>query len=184
MKRQRIERCSAEVAMAILNTSVLDMTHSLSEEFYQKDVVERLQRLADQEHCVKVKRAGRFFQMWKAQHSARVKFKRSMLDFPSSSAMMDPAQQVEALIPDGRREEIQEEGFYVTQTTKLSLESPVEYVKRLEAEEKVLTAHEIYRNLCRQKAWKPLDVGSLVGHQLLFQKKEAIKSGSEFVIIF
>lgn len=175
LKRQRIERCSAEVAMAILNTSVLDMTHSLSEEFYQKDVVERLQRLADQEHCVKVKRAGRFFQMWKAQHSARVKFKRSMLDFPSSSAMMDPAQQVEALIPDGRREEIQEEGFYVTQTTKLSLESPVEYVKRLEAEEKVLTAHEIYRNLCRQKAWKPLDVGSLVGHQLLLQNKEAIK---------
>lgn len=175
LKRQRIERCSAEVAMAILNTSVLDMTHSLSEEFYQKDVVERLQRLADQEHCVKVKRAGRFFQMWKAQHSARIKFKRSMLDFPSSSAMMDPAQQVEALIPDGRREEIQEEGFYVTQTTKLSLESPVEYVKRLEAEEKVLTAHEIYRNLCRQKAWKPLDVGSLIGHQLLLQNKGAIK---------
>lgn len=152
------------------------MTLSLSEEFYQKDVVERLEQLEDYEQCVKINRTGRFFRIWKAQHAARVKFKRSMLDFPSSSAMLDPTEQIETLLPDTRAEDIEDDGFYVNQTTKLSVESPIEFLKRLEAEEKALTAHEIYRNLCQQKAWRPLDLGSLVGGQLMKQNKAISKS--------
>ena len=115
LKRQRIERCSAEITEAILNSSVLDMTLSLSEEFYQKDVVERLEKLEDYEQCVNV---------------------------------------------------------YVNQTTKLSVESPIKFLKRLEAEEKALTAHEIYRNLCQQKAWRPLDLNWFTGWWPTYEAKQ------------
>ncbi|XP_062617863.1 germinal-center associated nuclear protein-like [Saccostrea cucullata] len=184
LKRQRIQRCSAEIADVILNSSIQDMTQSVSSEVYQKDVVERLQQLADLEHCVKVKRAGRYLRMWKAQHTARIKFKRSLLDFPSSISMMEPAQQIEALIPERRVEGLDEGGFYVNQTTKLSVESPVIFVKRSEMEDKVLTAHEIYRNLCRQKAWKPLDICSLGGHHLLKKNRVSCKKNAKCSQVF
>ncbi|XP_061179067.1 germinal-center associated nuclear protein-like [Saccostrea echinata] len=184
LKRQRIQRCSAEIADVILNSTVQDITQSVSLEVYQKDVVERLQKLADLEHCVKVKRAGRYLRIWKAQHTAQIKFKRSLLDFPSSISMMDPAQQIETLIPDRRVEDIQEGGFYVNQTTKLSVESPVMFVKRSQVEDKVLTAHEIYRNLCRQKAWKPLDICSLGGRHLLVKNRVSCKKNTKCSQVF
>lgn len=164
------------MADAILYINLQDMIQPIAEEVYQRDVVERLQQLDGIEHCVKVKRAGRFFRIWKAQHAARIKFKRSMLDFPSANSMMDPSQQIDTLIPDRQVDCVQEEGFYVNQTTKLSVESTVLYVKRSEMEDKVLTAHEIYRNLCRQKAWKPLNIGSVVGSLLLKRKNSFLKS--------
>ncbi|XP_048739403.2 germinal-center associated nuclear protein-like isoform X2 [Ostrea edulis] len=176
LKRQQIHRCSAEVADAILYINLQDMIQPIAEEVYQRDVVERLQQLDGIEHCVKVKRAGRFFRIWKAQNAARIKFKRSMLDFPSANSMMDPSQQIDTLIPDRQVDCVQEEGFFVNQTTKLSVESTMLYVKRSEMEDKVLTAHEIYRNLCRQKAWKPLNIGSVVGSLLLKRKNSFLKN--------
>jgi hypothetical protein len=175
LKRQRIHRCSAKESEDILDENLQDMIRPVAEEVYQKDVVERLQQLHDIEHSVKVKRAGRFLRIWKAQHAARIKLKRAMLDFPSANSMMDPSQQIDALIPNRQVDCVEEEGFYVDQTTKLSVESAVVYLKRLEMEDKALTAHEIYRNLCRKKAWKPLDIGSIVGSLLLRRNSTLVK---------
>ncbi|KAJ8301861.1 hypothetical protein KUTeg_020848 [Tegillarca granosa] len=167
LKKEQIERCSLEVSTELIDSVVSEFVESISDNVYQKDVVERLQELADIEKSIQLKIAGRYLQYWKKEYLARCKLKRSMLSFPATASRGTCSEQIQALIPWRKQEGIVNGGFYVNERAQINVESPVALLERWQATEKALTAHDLYRKICYKKAWHPLDIGSLVEKQLV-----------------
>lgn len=163
LKEQQKARCSIDVNEDLVEDVLSEIVQSVSADVYQKDVVERLQELAEIEKCIQLQIAGRFLQAWKKEFSARQKLKRGMLTFPSNPGMDTAAEQVDMLIPDRRQEGIVDNSFYITNEARLSLASSIELADQRWVGAKVLTAHELYRNLCHCKSWQPFDMATLVG---------------------
>ena len=147
----------------LLEEVVMDMTDTVAMEVHQKDVVDRLEELANIQQCVELQVAGRFLQRWKKEYAARLKLKRSMFTFPCNPSMASTADQIDNLIPDRRLASEIDDGFFINQTSKLSLVPIVERADREHAVQNLLKAHEIYKKMCHMKSWQPLDIQKLIG---------------------
>ncbi|XP_033745006.1 LOW QUALITY PROTEIN: germinal-center associated nuclear protein-like [Pecten maximus] len=163
LKEQQKARCSIDVGDDIVEDAMGELVQSVAADVYQKDVVERLEKLADIEKCIQLRIAGRFLQVWKKEFSARQKLKRGMLTFPSAPSMDSAAEQINMLIPDRREDGIIGNSFSISSDGRLSLASSIELSSQRWVGAKLLSAHELYQNLCHCKAWQPFDIVKLVG---------------------
>ncbi|XP_021362693.1 germinal-center associated nuclear protein-like isoform X2 [Mizuhopecten yessoensis] len=163
LKEQQKARCSVDVGDELLEDVMGELVQSVSSDVYQKDVVERLEKLADIEKCVQLRIAGRYLQVWKKEFSARQKLKRGMLTFPSAPGLDTAAEQIDMLIPDRREDGIIANSFSISADARLSLASSIQLSDQRWVGAKLLSAHELYQNLCHCKAWQPFDIVKLVG---------------------
>ncbi|XP_076100154.1 germinal-center associated nuclear protein-like isoform X3 [Mytilus galloprovincialis] len=166
LKREQIDRGAIEISDELVDLVMNEMCEELAEEVYQKDVVERLEELDDICHCIELERAGRFLQRWKKEYLARIKLKRSMLDFPPAVAMDNSYDTVQKLIPERQNDVCDNNGFYVNKLAKLKIDTPERDLTNRWAVDLMLSAHELYRKICHLKSWQPLDIATTAGSQL------------------
>ncbi|XP_060080534.1 germinal-center associated nuclear protein-like [Ylistrum balloti] len=163
LKEQQKARCSEDVGEELVEDVMGELVQSVASDVYQKDVVERLEELADIEKCIQLRIAGKFLQAWKKEFSARQKLKRGMLTFPSAPGMDSATEQIDILIPDRREDGIVGNSFSISTDGRLSLASSIQLSEQRWVGAKLLSAHELYQNLCHCKAWQPFDLVKHVG---------------------
>lgn len=140
-----------------MDKTVQSMIRTVTEDFAQecKEKIEEYERI---EKSIQLSRAGKYFQIWRKEHKAMCKLKRSMLEFPCSTSMRKTTDQVKMLIPDRRVDKLVGDGFYVSDIAKLTIESPLDIGVRLGGMDKLLTAHDLYLKLCFEKSWQAQDL--------------------------
>ncbi|CAC5393662.1 unnamed protein product [Mytilus coruscus] len=166
LKKEQIDRCALEISDELVDLVINEMSEEVAEEVYQKDVVERLEELDDICHCIELQRAGKFLQRWKKEYLARIKLKRSMLEFPPAVAMDNNYDSVKKLIPERQNDVCDSNGFYVNKLAKLKIDTPERDLTNRWAVDLMLSAHELYRKICHLKSWQPLDIAITAGSQL------------------
>ena len=166
LKRECIERTTEEINRELIQEVMSEMVQECATNVYETDVIQRLRQLQELEGIVKLSRAGKFFKRWKKEYVAVTKLKRAMMDFPSAPSMETTGSQLDCLVPNRKDDIVSESGFYVNQTARLTVETPVQVEERRRRMGIKTTIQSLYQKLMYTRAWLPLDLTKLVGTKL------------------
>ena len=126
--RALLETVAHEEQARILRDVTTTESFRVIDDVYQTDVIERLQVLQECAAGVHLMTKARFWSRWRNRFASRVRLRRSMLNFPSSPAILSPVEQVRRLLPASARVE----GDCVSlgaKRSRLTLQSPVDVDK-------------------------------------------------------
>ena len=177
LKKESIARVTEEINRDLVQEVTSEMVQECATNVYETDVIQRLKQLRELEGIVKLSRAGKFFRRWKKEYKAVTKLKRAMMEFPSAPSMDATGNQLDSLVPHRRDNTMTELGFYVNQTARLAIETPVQVEERRKRLDIQTTIQALYQRLRHSRAWLPLDLGKLVGTKLVekYKRQQASK---------
>ena len=177
LKKECIARVTEEINRDLVQEVTSEMVQECATNVYETDVIQRLKQLRELEGIVKLSRAGKFFRRWKKEYKAVTKLKRAMMEFPSAPSMDATGNQLDSLVPHRRDNTMTELGFYVNQTARLAIETPVQVEERRKRLDIQTTIQALYQRLRHSRAWLPLDLGKLVGTKLVekYKRQQASK---------
>ncbi|XP_067683402.1 germinal-center associated nuclear protein-like [Haliotis asinina] len=165
LKKECEERCMAVVADDVMENTLDKLIHEISEEVHHVDVVQRLAKLEAIEKQVKTIRSSRFLQIWKREHTKRVKLKRAMLAFPCAPSTQDVHSQLQTLLPDRSSDRVVNGRMYVNQQAMVAIETPMDIEKR---DKLFIARHSLImltQHLLKEKAWQPFDIPAVAGKE-------------------
>ncbi|XP_059170750.1 germinal-center associated nuclear protein-like isoform X2 [Physella acuta] len=167
LHKKSVELHSQAYRDDLVRNVVDEVLSHVAQEVYDLDVVAKRERLDATLKCVEAIRCRRILQRWKAKYVSCVKIKRSMLDFPSGPPpTKTTTEQLHSLMPDRPDNRISHKSFFVGESAKLSIESPMEIIQQqlhLSTRLSMASARKMLTNLLM---WRPLDLTEIVGPQL------------------
>lgn len=129
MKKESIERCTAEIIEDMMEVYSQNEANAFIHEFFQNEVEHKREMLARATAATKRLRARRFFSQWKNELAGRQRLQRSMLGFPSAPSMYSPQERVERIVPGNAGLSEEQNAVHLGQNAWLTLTPPTEIVE-------------------------------------------------------
>ena len=126
--RTLLERLAHEEREHVIADVTREESLRVIDDVYQTDVIDRLQQLHASSAGVQLLRTARYWSKWRNNFAARIRLKRSMLNFPATPSLLSPGEQVRRLLPASVRVE---RGCMTlgAKRSRLTLHSPVDVIK-------------------------------------------------------
>ncbi|GFO23229.1 mcm3 minichromosome maintenance deficient 3associated protein [Plakobranchus ocellatus] len=177
LHRQCMERCSLNLRDDMLTVATESMILDVAQDVFEVDVLAKRERLAATESCVLGLRCRRFFQMWQRKYISQIRVKRAMLDFPSTAPNRSLSEQMQRLIPHRPDNRLKDKSFYISDRTKLTVQTPMEVIQQQLYLSTHLSMASARCMLAGLALWKPLDLSDTVAPQLCKSYSEWIEDG-------
>ena len=172
LKKESLDRSTHHIAAKLLEKVLDELTQEVSETVFETDVTQKLQHLEEAYNAVRLLRTLKWWNLWRQSVFHSKKLKRGMQTFPSAPSMLDPAGQLQRLLPGTHG--IENDSTQLINGGKLTLQGAPEVYSQQITLYREMFLHRHLKKLKHDKAWAPLDVPRLLEKAFLNRKQSGM----------